>query len=380
MVSFDFNLAPREAIEYLKSKELELHFNYDEIIKDAHHRAFTVAKVTRMDVLNDIHEELLASMKDGRSFKDFQKSLKPKLEKKGWWGTKEVFDPRTGEVKTVNINARRLKTIFETNTRMAYNAAREEAMDALPLSVYRRYVSILIATTREAHAHMHGIIKHKDDPFWLKNSPLNGFGCKCKKTAYSKKQIERKGWKVSEDKLGDIASKDFAYDTRKGNKFTKLTKMDLDNSLKQLPKAKKNKAYEKLSQTALLGTFYETLGVNKGDTFIDKVNDPMIIDDSLFLDKRSKELKINKEDRHLLLDEFTEVIKNPDEIYLEYDKFGLKKNMFRYITIDGKKEAIMAVFRYFKDKTQGATLFHVTRSLEARRKMKLIYRKKEESN
>ncbi len=314
-------------------------------------------------------------MQDGRGFNDFQKSLKPKLEKKGWWGTKEVFDPRTGEVKTININARRLKTIFETNTRMAYNVAREEAMDELPLSVYRRYVSVLIATTREAHAHMHGIIKHKDDPFWLKNSPLNGFGCKCKKTAYSKKQIERKGWKISEDNLGDIASKDFAYDTRRGNKFTKLTKMDLDSSLEQLPKATKNKAYEKLSQTALLATFYETLGVNKGDTFIDKVNDPTIIDDSLFLDKNTKQLKIKKQERHLLLDYFTDAIRDPDEIYLQYDKFGLKKNMFKYIEVDGKKEAIMVVFRYFKDKTQGTTIFYVKHKLEQRREMKLIYQK-----
>jgi hypothetical protein len=51
--------------------------------------------------------------------------------------------------------------------------------------------------------------------------------------------------------------------------------------------------------------------------------------------------------------------------------------MFRYIEVDGKKEAIMAVFRYFKDKTQGATIFHVTRELEARREMKLIYSKEE---
>lgn len=375
MVKFDFNLSPDEAIKYLKNKGFKLSFNYEELKGAAHHKAFTVAKVTRADLLNDIHEELLASMKDGRTFKDFQTSLQPKLEKKGWWGTTEVTNPVTGEVKTINVNPKRLKTIFETNTRMAYNVAREEAMDALPLSVYRRYVSVLIATTREAHARMHGIIKHKNDPFWIKNSPLNGWHCKCKKTAYSKKMIEKKGWKISEDELGDIASKDFAYDTRKGNKLTKLSKMNLDKSLDKLPQVAKNKSYENLSETALLTTFYEKLGVSKGDTFIDKVNDPMMIDDSLFLDKKSKKLKIKKQERHLLLDYFTDAISDPDEIYLQYDKFGMKKNMFKYINIDGKKEAIMVVFRYFKDKTQGATIFYVKHKLEDRREMKLIYQK-----
>jgi len=126
--------------------------------------------------------------------------------------------------------------------------------------------------------------------------------------------------------------------------------------------------------------FYEKLGVEKGDIFIDKVNDPMVIDDNLFLDKKTKQLKINKEDRHLLLDELVNVIKEPDEIYLEWDESGVKKNMFRYVNIDGKKEAVMAVFRYLKDKTQGATLFHVTRGLEDRRKMKLVYARETDAN
>ncbi|WP_455756488.1 phage minor head protein [Sulfurimonas sp.] len=378
MVKFDFNLSPDEAIEYLKNKGFKLSFDYDELKKETHHKAFSVAKVTRADLLNDIHEELLASMKDGRTFKDFQAGLKPKLEKKGWLGITEVVNPRTGEVKTIDVNSRRLRTIFETNTRMAYNVARESAMDELPLSVYRRYVSALLPNTREAHAHMHGIIKHKDDEFWINNSPLNGWGCKCKKTAHSEKQIERKGWKTTDGKISDIAHEDFAYDTRKGNKLTKLSKMDLDASLSSLPTATKNKAYEALSETALLSAFYEKLGVNKGDTFLDKVNDPMIIDDNLFL-SHTGHLKIAKRDRHLLLDEMIPTIKDPDEIYLEWDDKAsrLIKKMFRYITVDKKKRAMIAIFEYEKDKTQGVSL-HLLESatgVEKKRIEKLIYKR-----
>jgi len=382
MVSFDFNLAPDAAIEYLKNKGFKLSFDYNELKKEAHHKAFTVAKVTRADLLNDIHEELITSMKDGRTFKDFKESIKPKLEKKGWWAATEVSNPKTGEVKTIDVNSRRLKTIFETNTRMAYNVAREEAMDELPLSVYRRYVSVLIPTTREAHAHMHGIIKHKDDEFWVKNSPLNGWGCKCRKTAYSKRQIEKKGWKIHESKLDDIASEDFAYDTRKGNKVSKISKMDLDSSLDELPKATKNKDYESMSETALLTLFYEKIGVKKGDTFIDKINDPMIIDDSLF-SSASGHTKIKVKDRHLLLDEMIPTILEPDEIYLELDTGNitgekrLVKKMLRYITVNEKKRAVVAMFEYFKDKTQGMTLHLLStdKSVETRRVEKLIYKR-----
>lgn len=108
---------------------------------------------------------------------------------------------------------------------------------------------------------------------------------------------------------------------------------------------------------------------------IDKVGDPMTVSSALFTDKKTGVLKIKKNDRHLLLDHFTRVLSDPDEIYLERAGNSWKKNMFVYIEIDGRQEAVMAVFRYFKDKTEGATLFHVTYRLEERRVGKLIYQK-----
>ncbi|NOQ31505.1 MAG: phage head morphogenesis protein [Helicobacteraceae bacterium] len=301
MVSFDFNLAPDEAMEYLKNKGFKLSFNYDELKKEAHHKAFTVAKVTRLDLLNDIHTALNESLKDGRTFEDFKKGIKPTLQKKGWWGEKDIVNPSTGEVKTINIGSRRLKTIFETNTRMAYNVAREEAMDALPLSVYRRYVSVLIPTTRDNHARMHGIIKHKDDEWWKTNSPLNGWGCKCFKTAHSKRDIEKNGWSINKEELPNIAHTDWAYDTRRKSNLSKLTKIDLDSSLSTLRtlKSVEQSSNINLSEIELQEQFYKTLGVSAGVTYIDKVGDPMIIDEQLFT-SASGHSKIKKQDRHLL--------------------------------------------------------------------------------
>ncbi len=377
MVSFDFNLEPTEAIDYLKNKGFKLTFNYDELIKEAHHKAFTVAKVTRADLLNDIHEELLKSLKDGIGFKEFKNNIKPTLQKKGWWGKQDIVNPSTGEIKTINIGARRLKTIYETNMRMAYNQGRYQQMQNLPLSVYWRYVSQRLNNSRDAHIAMHGIIKHRDDPFWKVNKPMNGWNCKCEVVAYSKKAIERKGWSIDEIPRKDIASKDFAYDTAV-SKISKLSKVDLDKSLSYLPKITNDINYDSLTDTALLAIFYKNLGVKENEIFIDKINDPMMINNSLFSNGEG-DLKIRKKDRHLVIDELALAISNPDEIYLEWNEETnrLIKKMFRYFTIKNKKRAVVAMFEYKKDKTQGITVYTIdtAASVEKKRIDKLIYKR-----
>jgi len=382
-VSFDFNLAPTEAINYLKNKGFKLTFDHDELIKEAHHKAFTVAKVTRLDLLNDIHTALNKSLDKGIPFKEFQKSLKSTLQKKGWWGTQDITNPKTGEIKTIDIGSRRLKNIYDTNMRVAYTKARYDQQMADPINVYLRYVSELKPTTRVSHANMHGIIKHRDDIWWNKNHPLNGWGCKCKVVAMSKKIIEKRGYKIdTSTKTQNIAEKDWDYHIGKtGSKVGSLNKIDLDTSLDNLPKVTKNTNYDKLTNVALLETFYTNLGVNKGDVHIDKVGDPMIIDDSLFSDSQGR-LKIKKKDRHLLLDYLPEAIIDPDEIYLEFEKSmnRLVKKMFKYITINGKKRALMSIFEYNKDKTQGVTLYllDTDSTVEKKRVEKLIYKRESE--
>ncbi len=377
--SFDFSLKPKEAISYLKNKGYKLTFNYDEMLHNAHNKAFTVAKVTRLDLLNDIHSSIIQAMKNGETFENWKKNITPTLKEKGWIGEQDIVNPTTGEVKTINVDGHRLRNIFKTNTRVSRSIGRYKQMKSGKFTEYWKYIGGLSENPRNGHLAKNGMILHRDDPWWNTNYPPNGWGCKCRVRAYSKKQIEKRGWSDNISSSGgkNIASSDWAYDIGAGSKVAKLSKLNLDDSLASLPKTLPNKEYEALSQEKLLELFYKKMGVKEGEMLIDKVGDPMIIDNSLFLDKRTKKIKIKKQERHLFLDSFVDVIKNPDEIYLEFDKFGLKKNMFKYVNVDGKKEAIIAVFRYFKDKTQGATLFYVKHKLENRREMKLIYQRGE---
>lgn len=383
-----FGLEPDKALEYFQNKGLNLTYNYEEMMHEAHHKAFTVAKVTRLDILEDINESLYNAMKSGATFDEWKKELKPTLAKKGWYGTKEITNPKTGETKTIRIGSRRLRTIYNTNMRVAYSVGRYKQMMGYKKAVYWRYTSALLENTRTSHASKHGMIKHRDDPWWSINYPPNDWNCKCSVSAYTKSELNDKGWSEDTSPHESIASSDWAYDVGAGSKVAKLSKVDLDKSLEKLPTILKNSKYQGLSDEAVKKKFYNDLGIKSGDTYIDKVGDPTIIDDALF--HTMGFAKTNKKDRHLYVEEFAKLISDPDEIYLEkeslrnasenyaeFDKRLVKKFIRYYKDEKGNKRALMALFEYLKDKTQGVSLYFLDTNptVEKKRVEKLIYQK-----
>jgi SPP1 gp7 family putative phage head morphogenesis protein len=385
MVKFNFNLVPKKAIEYLRNKGYKLSFDYFEIEKQAHDRAFTVAKITRLDLLHDMQNAIEDAMKNGKTYKQFEKEIKPTLQKKGWWGEQDITNPKTGEIKTIKVDSHRLRRIYKTNMQVAYAKARYEEQMKLPNSTYLQYVSALLETTRDEHAAAHGTILPRDDIWWDTNYPINGHGpCYCKTRAVSEKWMKKRGLKVSQRPTTNVASKDWAYHVGKVSKLGIISNLNLDASLSSLTliNSIKKEELKNMSEEELKNRFYKTMGIKEGEIFIDKVNDPMNIDDNLFSSAKGH-TKIKKRDRHLYLDEIAKTIKDPDEIYLEFKKGNLTKEnslykkMFRYINDNGKKRAIMVVFEYLKDKTQGVTAYYLDNGtqVEKRRVEKLIYKR-----
>ncbi|WP_324171994.1 phage minor head protein [Sulfurimonas sp.] len=222
-ISFD-PLRPDEAIKYIKSKKLGITYDYDEMMFEAHNKAFTVAKIMRTDLLKDMHDAVAASIEDGTSFETFQKNIKPTLQKKGWWGTQEILNPKTGEVKEIHIGSRRLKNILHTNKRVAQAKGRWKQQSGFTISVYLRYVAKQYGNRREKHQSAHGTLKHKDDSWWDVNYPTNGYGCDCTTVTYSKKQLEKRGFKVQEGKSPNIADKGWRHHSGKSNKVDDIYK------------------------------------------------------------------------------------------------------------------------------------------------------------
>lgn len=187
------NKKPDEIIEWFDSKTDTTTWNWDDIFQEAHTKAFTVAKCTQADILQDIRKAVSKSISDGIPFEQFKNELTPLLEKKGWWGVKKLINPKTGEKQLVQLGSnRRLETIYNTNIRTAFLAGRYEAMtENAKEKPYWRYVCQMRATSREEHKALHNKVLRYDDPFWDTMYPPNGWGCGCTVQPMSRDDIKR---------------------------------------------------------------------------------------------------------------------------------------------------------------------------------------------
>nr|DAR81687.1 MAG TPA: minor capsid component [Caudoviricetes sp.] len=181
---------------------------------EAHSRAFTVAKIARIDLLSDIQTSLSEAYKKGQGFGEWRDSIKPVLAKKGWLGDVSVTNPKTGETKQIYVGSRRLKRIFETNMRVSVAKARYESQMG-SAGEYFRYKAVLDRRTRPGHAKLHGMILPKTHKFWEKNYPPNDWGCRCQVQVLTQYEMESYGFKPYAGTPLNVASKDWAYNPGK---------------------------------------------------------------------------------------------------------------------------------------------------------------------
>ena len=338
MIGISFFDEPTDVIEHIKKKKNEIHFDYDEISHEAHLRTFTVAKITNLDLLNDIHESLIKAAKNGENFETWKANITPVLQKYGWIGKEvEVKNPKTGEIKKINVGARRLKTIFETNIRTAYAKAKFDSQMASSKK-YFRYTAVLDGRTRAEHRAMHGIILPKEDKFWKTNYPPNGWGCRCKVVALDDEDLKRFSAKPLKSSKGleNISSKDFAYNfgdeikqiltqkakSKKGLDYYKQALKKIDISV-----GEKKDLYLKIKKLSENGG--EDVALGRASEFVKSFLDPdgkKIKNDEIML----SEYTINKNKKHneLLLSDyvFMEELTKKERITGIYeDEVGNKK-------------------------------------------------------
>ncbi|HJU70375.1 MAG TPA: phage minor head protein [Paucimonas sp.] len=199
-LAYCMTLPPKQAVAYLKSKGYAITWDWEALWQDAHAQAFTVAKVTRLDILQDIRDAVEQALAEGKTFAWFKKELTPILQAKGWWGRQLQPDGSMVQLGS----PWRLQTIYRSNLQTAYMAGRFQSqlanVDDRP---YWQYVAILDGRTRPSHRAMNGKVLRYDDPFWGAFYPPNGWGCRCRVTALSGDNLA-KGIKLesSAGKLG----------------------------------------------------------------------------------------------------------------------------------------------------------------------------------
>jgi SPP1 gp7 family putative phage head morphogenesis protein len=188
-------LKPRDAIKALETRGKQLHksFAWQDVWQDVHAQAFTVAKSTGFDILNDIYTAVQKALNEGQTPAQFAKELTPVLQAKGWWGRKEVVDPETGRLVMAQLGSpRRLQTIFDVNMRVSYAAghwaAFERTKEARP---YLRYVAILDEDTRPQHRARHNLCLPVDHPYWDTWAPPCGWNCRCTLQSLSDRDVKQ---------------------------------------------------------------------------------------------------------------------------------------------------------------------------------------------
>lgn len=216
-------LPPEKAIAYFESKGYQISWNWRDVWQKAHARAFTVAGVTKLDVLEDIRSAVADNLRNGGTFASFEKQLKPVLQRKGWWGKLAQVDQATGEVLGKGLTPYRLKTIYQTNMQTAYMAGRHQSMlenvESRPLW---EYVAIDDGRTRPSHSALSGKVFRWDDPFWDSFYPPNGFRCRCRVRARDKDDLKASG-KYLSNGYGRMEDIDIPVSPRRSTDTAKVT-------------------------------------------------------------------------------------------------------------------------------------------------------------
>lgn len=179
----------QEAIDFLKGKVNLPTRRWDDLRHAAHVRAFSVAGVTREDMLADFRRAIEKARAEGTGFNEFRKDFDAVVDRTGW-----KFNAH-GETEEER-RAWRARIIFTTNMRTSYMAGRFAQLtvpDVLKYRPYWRYVHSGAEHPRKLHLSWNGLVLAATDPAWRVMFPPNGWGCGCDVEALSKRDLARLG-------------------------------------------------------------------------------------------------------------------------------------------------------------------------------------------
>ncbi|MCP4023724.1 MAG: hypothetical protein GY729_17905 [Desulfobacteraceae bacterium] len=196
-ISTSFDLPFEEQLAFFNKKKVVLSpDSWKDVWDKAHAKAFTVARVTSTDVLQEIQNNLKDAMEKGTTLKQFKDDLVPYLENRGWYAPE-------GE-KAVDLSGRkrlaghRLTTIYRTNLASSYNTGRfKQQMDNRARRPFLQYHITPRPTNRPEHKAMDKFVAKVGSAVWDKWYPPNGFRCGCYVTALTAAQVKARGLDVS---------------------------------------------------------------------------------------------------------------------------------------------------------------------------------------
>ena len=122
-------VTPAEAVAYLRGRGIMASTtNWQDFWHEEHAQAFTISRLTRLDILQSLHDGLVKSAQGDLSRRDWLKDAKTLLQQTGWWGKNAVTDTATGEQVNTTFNPSRLQLIYDINLGQAAAAGQAQRL------------------------------------------------------------------------------------------------------------------------------------------------------------------------------------------------------------------------------------------------------------
>lgn len=213
---------------------------YDDILRDAHDRAFMVAGAMKADLLTDLRDAVDRAIAEGKSIGWFRKNFDDIVRRHGWegWTGSDTRDGRDW----------RTRLIYRTNLATSYAAGRYKQLndpDLIKRRPYWKYVhNDSVQHPRPLHVQWSGTVLRHDDPWWQDHYPPNGYGCHCRVTAvrasqYIGAKAPDDGTYEHVDRYGEIHTLpkgvDFGWDYAPGASVQGQLRQIVRNKAKTLP-------------------------------------------------------------------------------------------------------------------------------------------------
>lgn len=231
-ITFALGLKPAAAVEWLKAKGVTAE-NYRNLTASEIAKVYTIARISDLEMLNDIKQSMITAADNGQSYQNWRKDILQHLQNKGWLhpnghNGKDIIDPQTGEVFGA---PRRLETIYRTNMQSAYMAGQYQGyMANIGERPYWMYDAVGDSRTRPAHAAMDGLVYRYDDPFWATFYPPNGYNCRCSVMALVERDLAKYGVALSESGEHNFVETNKIYN-KKGDTYPTMAYKAPDGSL-----------------------------------------------------------------------------------------------------------------------------------------------------
>lgn len=168
-----------EAIQFAVSRKIVLPDEFYKLDLNTRQMATTVSFLSGIEQIETVIKSVNQVLIDGGRFNDFKKLV---------------------EENEIILSEPYLKNVFRINIQTAYGHGRwQQQQRNKAKRPYLMYVAINDSRVRPSHLALNRIIRHIDDPFWLKYYAPWDFMCRCTIIALTEEQALKYGITADED-------------------------------------------------------------------------------------------------------------------------------------------------------------------------------------